>query len=93
MKNVKILLGVVFVLGAQTAALACEACKKQQPKITSAFTHGAGPTSNWDWVIVAVIAIITLATLIYSIKYLVAPGEKNANHIKNSILLNATSND
>mgnify|MGYP000002872892 CR=1 FL=1 len=93
MKKLKFILATVFVIAAQSAALACDACQKQQPKITAEFTHGAGPTSNWDWVIVAVISIITVATLIYSIKYLVAPGEKSASHIKNSILRKQPSHE
>lgn len=67
-------------------ALACEACKLQQPKITQSFTHGTGPESQWDWIIVASIALITIYTLIFSIKYLVIPGEKDKNHIKYSVL-------
>lgn len=67
---------------------ACPACDKQQPKITQGITHGAGPQSNWDWVIIAIISVITLLTLVYSIKYLIKPGEKNDNHIKRSILNN-----
>ncbi|PKP16871.1 MAG: hypothetical protein CVU07_05525 [Bacteroidetes bacterium HGW-Bacteroidetes-23] len=66
--------------------IACEACKKQQPKIIQNFTHGTGPGSSWDWVIVSIIAIITLLTLVYSLKYLFKPGEKNSDHIKQSIL-------
>lgn len=65
---------------------ACSVCDKQQPEITQGFTHGAGPQSNWDWVIIGAITAITVFTFIYSIKYLVKPGEKNANHIKQSIL-------
>lgn len=67
---------------------ACPACSKQQPKITQGITHGAGPQSNWDWVIIAIITVITLLTLVYSLKYLIKPGEKNDNHIKRSILNN-----
>ena len=69
-----------------TFAFACEACKLQQPKITQSFTHGTGPESKWDWLIIGVIAVITVYTFIFSLKYLVKPGEKNDNHIKNSIL-------
>jgi len=65
---------------------ACPVCEKQQPSITMGLTHGAGPSSNWDWVIIAVMSLITLLTLVFSIKYLVKPGEKNSDHIKNSIL-------
>ncbi|WP_304344507.1 hypothetical protein [Chryseobacterium koreense] len=85
MKNLVKILGLVLVLVANFA-LACDACKLQQPKLTQGFTHGTGPDSKWDWVIVAVIALITIYTLIYSIKYIAKPGEKNKNHIKHSIL-------
>lgn len=67
---------------------ACPVCDKQQPKITQGLTHGAGPQSNLDWIIIAVIALITVLTLIYSLKYLIKPGEKEADHIKQSILRN-----
>ena len=67
-------------------AMACDACKKQQPTITQGITHGTGPQSNWDWVIVSVIAAITLFTLVFSLKYLIKPGEKNADHIKHAVL-------
>lgn len=67
-------------------AFACDACKIQQPKITKNLTHGTGPGSNWDWLIVAIIALITIYTFIYTVKYLVKPGEKDKSHIKHSIL-------
>lgn len=67
---------------------ACPVCEKQQPKITKGLTHGAGPQSNWDWVIIAVITAITVFTLIWSLKYLIKPGEKRSNHIKQLILSN-----
>ncbi|MBV8327719.1 hypothetical protein [Chryseobacterium sp.] len=65
---------------------ACDACKLQQPKITRNLTHGTGPDSNWDWIIVGIVTAITLATLVYSFKFLIKPGEKNKTHIKNNIL-------
>jgi len=65
---------------------ACEACKKQQPRITQGITHGAGPASNWDWLIVAIVAVIAIVSLLFSFKYLIHPGEKNADHIKKIIL-------
>lgn len=66
--------------------MACDACEKQQPKITQGIAHGVGPQSNWDWVIIAIITAITLLTFFYSLKYLIKPGEKNSDHIKQSIL-------
>lgn len=77
----------VFVLLVQIVS-ACPACEKQQPKITQGLTHGGGPQSSWDWVIIAVISVITLLTLVFSLKYLIKPGEKNSDHIKQSILSN-----
>ncbi|MBK8405174.1 MAG: hypothetical protein IPL25_14160 [Saprospiraceae bacterium] len=85
--KLKYLLSILVVLTAQIAT-ACPVCEKQQPKITQGLTHGAGPQSNWDWVIIAIISVITILTLIYSVKYLLKPGEKNENHIKQSILSN-----
>jgi hypothetical protein len=87
MKNkVKYLLLSVLLMLTQVSAFACPVCEKQQPKITQGITHGAGPQSNWDWVIIAIITLITVLTLIYSVKYLIKPGEKDADHIKKSIL-------
>ncbi|MBC7426866.1 MAG: hypothetical protein H7321_10055 [Bacteroidia bacterium] len=83
----KIFLIFVFALGSQFLS-ACPVCEKQQPKITLGLTHGAGPQSNWDWVIIAVVAIITLLTFVFSAKYLFKPGEHNADHIKQSIFNN-----
>jgi len=85
MKNLKKISAFLLLLVA-TFAFACDACKLQQPKITQSFTHGTGPESQWDWLIIGIIALITVYTLIFSLKYLVKPGEKNRNHIKNSIL-------
>ncbi len=85
--KLKYLLSILVVLTAQIAT-ACPVCEKQQPKITQGLTHGAGPQSNWDWIIIAIIMLITVLTLIYSIKYLLKPGEKNDDHIKQSILSN-----
>jgi len=87
MKNkVKYLLLSVLLMLTQVSAFACPVCEKQQPKITQGITHGAGPQSNWDWVIIAIITLITVLTLIYAVKYLIKPGEKDADHIKKSIL-------
>jgi hypothetical protein len=44
------------------------------------------PQSKWDYLIVWVVAIITVITLFYAIKWLVRPGEKHSNHIKHTIL-------
>lgn len=85
--KIKVFLILLTVLSVQVVT-ACPVCEQQQPKITQGLTHGVGPQSNWDWVIIAVITLITVLTLVFSIKYLIKPGEKNANHIKQSILNN-----
>ena len=55
--KVKYLISVLVIFIAQIA-IACPVCEKQQPKITRGLTHGAGPKSNWDWVIIAIISLI-----------------------------------
>lgn len=87
MKNkIKSIIILFLVFFAYNTAISCPVCEKQQPEITQGLTHGTGPESNWDWAIVAVISLITLLTLIFSIKYLIKPGEKNIDHIKQLIL-------
>lgn len=75
-----------IIMLVNSKAWACEACKKQQPEITQGLTHGAGPQSNWDWVIITGVTLITLVTFFYSLKYLIKPQEGNPGHIKQSIL-------
>lgn len=70
------------------SGIACPACEKQQPKLLRGISHGAGPDSNWDMVIVWITAIIVVLTLFYSIKFLVKPGEKSDSHIKRFIIDN-----
>lgn len=77
---------LLFFVLVSSSAIACDACQLQQPKITQGITHGAGPTNNWDWAIVSIVALITILTLILSVKYLVWPGEKKSSHIKNVII-------
>jgi uncharacterized protein HemY len=77
---------VFLLITLHTATLACEVCKKQQPKVLRGITHGAGPQSEWDYIIILAMSIIVIITLFYSIKWLVRPGERNEDHIKNSIL-------
>jgi len=84
MKKRFILLFMLFLF--ERIVWACPVCEKQQPAITRGFTHGIGPQSNWDWLIISLIAAITVFTFIFSLKFLLKPGEKSRNHIKNSIL-------
>jgi len=69
-------------------AWACDACQLQQPKITRNITHGTGPESGWDWFIVGVVALIAVLTFVFSVKFLIRPGEKDKSHIKYSVFSN-----
>jgi hypothetical protein len=77
---------MLIVVTFQTTAFACEACKKQQPKFLQGIAHGPGPDSNWDYLIVGVMVIITLYVLIATLKCLFKPAENGENHIKRMIL-------
>jgi hypothetical protein len=65
---------------------ACTVCEKQQPKLLRGITHGAGPESNWDYVIIFATVAVVLGTLILSVRHLWKPNENEMSHIKNSIL-------
>lgn len=79
-------LAILVILFTSLSSIACPVCEKQQPKILQGITHGAGPQSNWDYLIIAVTAVIVLVSLFFSIKWLVKPGEKADTHIKHLIL-------
>ncbi len=81
----KLLFLIAFIIPA-IITYACPACEKQQPKILRGITHGAGPSGNTDYVIVAVAVVITLATLFYAVKWMIKPGETDLNHIKRTVL-------
>ncbi len=71
-----------------SSLLACEVCKSQQPKVVQNITHGAGPQGQTDFVIIAIAIVIVLLTLIFSVKYLLKPGENSPGHVKNTVLEN-----
>lgn len=77
---------IALCLTASLPGIACEACKKQQPKLLQGITHGAGPDSNWDYVIVSVMLIVTLYSFYAMVRCLIKPKEKNYKDIKNMIL-------
>ena len=76
---------LIFLILFQITAFACPVCERNQPKILRGIVHGAGPDSNWDYVSIAITAIIAVFALIYSVKWLIKPNENNQNHIKYSI--------
>lgn len=77
---------LLFILLLPAVLLACPVCERNQPKLLRGIVHGAGPESNWDYVSIWLTIVIAVITLLFSIKWLVRPGEKNADHIKYSIL-------
>ena len=83
MKKIISLLAIIII---SISAYACPACEKAQPRLLQGISHGAGPESKWDLVIVSFIAVIVVFTLYFSIKWLIRPGEKNSDHIKYFIL-------
>jgi hypothetical protein len=77
----------LFLVASGFLASACPVCERAKAKtLFGNITHGAGPTSNWDYVAVFIAIISVVLTLIFTIKYLVKPNEKNNDHIKYSIL-------
>lgn len=68
------------------SAHSCPVCEARQSKILRGISHGAGPQSQWDFLIVAIAAFIVLATFFYSMKWLLSPGEKSEKHIKRLVL-------
>ena len=80
----KVFSTVVLLHLAVGVIVACTVCGKQQPKITRGITHGTGPQSDWDYVIVCATALIVLISLYYAIKWIAKPGESENSHIKHS---------
>ena len=77
---------VAFLILITTGFLnACPVCERNQPKVFKGVIHGAGP-DQWDYVTMWVVISITIASLYYSIKWIIKPGEKELDHIKYSIL-------
>ena len=80
------LISLTFLMLLVTEVMyACPVCERNQPKVFKGVIHGVGP-DRWDYVIMWMTISITLATLYYSIKWLIRPGETEGNHIKYSIL-------
>lgn len=81
-------ISLIILLLAAVSTWACPVCEKQQPKILRGITHGAGPQSNWDYVIIWSMVAIVAFTLFFSLKWLIRPGEQAESHIKRSIFNN-----
>ena len=75
----------LLALWLPAALLACPVCEKNQPKLLKGITHGAGPESNWDYVIIGIMAALVGVSLYFSVKWLCKPGEAGNDHIKRII--------
>lgn len=81
-------ISILILMLSTITAWACPVCEKNQPKILRGVTHGTGPESNWDYVIIWSVVAIVAFTLFFSVKWLVRPGEQAETHIKRSIFNN-----
>lgn len=88
-KKLKYILGILFMFVAPII-WACPVCDRQKAnQVTFGLSHGAGlgPDSIWGWVVVVGMIIITLLTLIFSIKYFIKPDNEKADRFKKSIFV------
>ena len=81
----KKLLMILTLVVSYVGLYACPVCERNKAKYLQGLTHGTGPESKWDWVIVAIVGLLTLYTLFYSVKWLIKPNENNPDHIKYSL--------
>ena len=88
MKKTLLFIMSLLALGLSSPLLACEVCKSQQPKVIQNITHGAGPQGQSDFIIIVIAIVIVLFTLIFSVKYLLKPGEDSPGHVKRIVLEN-----
>lgn len=87
MKKFLITIGTtVSLVFVRVVSLACDVCEKRQPAALKGIAHGAGPQSDWDYLIVGATLLIVVGTLYYSVKWILFPGEREENHIKRRIL-------
>ncbi len=77
---------VLLFLVSGGVAAACPVCERNQAGILKGVTHGAGPESRWDYLIIGVVAVIVAIALFFTVKWLIRPGEGSGKHIKRMIL-------
>jgi hypothetical protein len=88
-RDMKKRLGLVLTLlgiPGTVPVLACTVCRSRQPAPLRDITHGAGPSGMGDYIIIVGAVVVVVAALVFSIWYLVRPGERNPDHIKNIVL-------
>lgn len=83
---IKKLIGTLCLSLIAVFVAACPVCERQQPEVLKGISHGAGPSGNWDYIIIAAAVVVVALTLFYTVKWIIRPGEKDAGHIKRTIL-------
>lgn len=80
--------GLTIVMSLITlVAMACPVCERNQSStLFSGWTHGKSPAGSFDYFIVITMIVIALLSLIFTIRWIYKPGEKNEGHIKRFIL-------
>lgn len=76
----------VLLLLVSAAGWSCPVCKRQQRGPFTGITHGNSPQNDWDYLIIALMMVVVLATLFFSVKWIIQPGEKGEDHIKRVVL-------
>lgn len=84
MKRLSLLFTLLFLFLGK-AAMACDVCQKNQPKVLQNITHGPGPSGMLDYIIIWSAVVVVVFTLYFSVKLLVKPRENGADHIKNIV--------
>ncbi|WP_270088006.1 hypothetical protein [Sphingobacterium sp. SYP-B4668] len=84
----KTVITLVLLISVTLTASACPVCERNQPKLLRGLVHGAGPESQWDYIIIGLVAVMVLITIYFSLKWLVRPGEASESHIKRTVLKN-----
>jgi formate hydrogenlyase subunit 3/multisubunit Na+/H+ antiporter MnhD subunit len=83
----KKIITIISFLILYTSISACPVCERANAKKAfGSISHGTGPDSSLDYIVVWITIIISVLALFYSIKWLIKPAEQNEDHIKNSIL-------
>lgn len=76
---------IIFLLAMliNLVAIGCPVCERNKSKAENWLSvHGSSPESNWDYVIVVIVIIVAVASLYYTVKWLINPKENNKEHIK-----------
>lgn len=82
----KAYLFLLLFLGPLIQVFPCDVCKRNQPELLQDISHGTGPQADSEYYIIGAAILVVIFTLIYSVKFLIKPGEKSPEHIKNIIL-------